>query len=469
VADARGRTRRTPLIVATLVALIAVSAVGTSVLLARGGGSSRPNIVVILTDDQRWDQLDTMPNVESLLVHRGMTFSNAFVTTSLCCPSRASILTGQYSHHTGVFDGSASGLPGGAPAFHDGSTVATWLDDAGYTTGLVGKYLNDLSGLPVGYVPPGWDRWYGIAQRKHQDLYYGYELNENGAIVRYGHDPRDYTTTVLQSKAVDFVDSAHAPFFLYLAPIAPHLPATPAPGDEQAFANEALPRPPSFDEADVSDKPELSAVPRLGTAGAADVAGIRRRMLASLLAVDRAVKAVVDAVAARGQLSNTYFLFSSDNGFLLGEHRLIGKIWPYEESIRVPLVVAGPGVERGVTQPDLALNIDLAPTIAALAGVRPGLPEDGRSLVPLLRGREPPWRSAFIEEFLGDAPAQPRFVGIRTERYLYVEYQDGSRELYDLRDDPYELSNLIGTPKANRLVPRLSAALTKLDDRPAGG
>ncbi len=464
--------RRTSIVVGVAVAValgVVGIAIGASMRAARSDRSSRPNIVVILTDDQRWDQLAGMPNVRSLLVGRGMTFTNAFVTTSLCCPSRASILTGQYAHHTGVLDGSATGRPGGAPAFDDTSTLATWLHDGGYTTALVGKYLNDLSGLPTGYVPPGWDRWFGIAQAAHQDRYYGYELNENGRIVQYGHDPGDYTTTVLQSKAVGFVDHAREPFFLYVAPVAPHLPATAAPGDAGAFADEPASQPPSFDEADVSDKPELRDTPPLGTHGAAEVTAVGRRMLASLLGVDRAVKAVVDAVASRGELSNTYFFFTSDNGFLLGEHRLVGKIWPYEESIRVPLVVAGPGIPRDAARPEIALNIDLAPTIAALAGVTPGLPEDGRNLVPLLHGRHPAWRSAFVEEFLGDAPSQPRFDAVRTERYLYVEYEDGSRELYDLRADPYELSNLIGTPAAPRLVPRLSRLLDTLDDRAADG
>ena len=198
-----------------------------------GGRGDRPNVVLIVTDDQRWDTLATMPAVQRLLVDGGITFRNAFATTPSCCPSRVSLLTGRYSRHTGVLDGSAGNAPGGAPAFDDRSSLATWLDDAGYRTGLVGKYLNDYAELPTGYVPPGWDEWYAVAQSRPQIRYYDYELNENGTIVHYGRAPADYSTTVLHNKALGFLRGADpsAPFFLYFAPIAPHPPATPAPED----------------------------------------------------------------------------------------------------------------------------------------------------------------------------------------------------------------------------------------------
>jgi N-acetylglucosamine-6-sulfatase len=431
-------------------------------------GATRPNLVLIVTDDERWDSLGTMPEVRSLLADHGVTFKNMFVTTSLCCPSRASILTGQYSHHTGVLDGSTGGAPGGAPAFHDRSTIATWLHDAGYTTGLVGKYLNDYAALPTGYIPPGWDTWDAIAQARHEDKYYGYELNENGTIVKYGNAPSDYTTTVLQNKATAFIDRARSPFFLYFAPVAPHLPAIPAPGDAGALADLPPFHPPSFLEADVSDKPQAAFLPPVSRSLAEPALSDRRHMLQSLLAVDRAVAAIVHEVETKEELSNTYFLFTSDNGFLWGEHRLIGKIWPYEESIRVPLVVRVPGSRTPRTDSDMVLNIDLASTLAELAGVAPGLPQDGRSLVPLLRGKDPPWRSSFVEEFLGDAPRQPRFVALRTTRYVYVEYRNGWRELYDLRTDRWELRNIAREPGTAALRSRLSSQLHASFARPPG-
>ena len=423
-----------------LAAAVAVVVLGSAVAVFAWQPWSTPrspNIVLIVTDDQRWDTLGAMPAVRRLLVDRGVTFENAFATTPSCCPSRVSLLTGQYSHHTGVFDGSAGNAPGGAPAFHDGSSIATWLHDAGYRTGLFGKYLNDYAELPRGYVPPGWDEWAAVAQPHPQIKYYDYELNENGTIVRYGDAPSDYSTTVLAEKAVRFV-RGNRPFFLYLAPIAPHPPAIPAPQDVDAPVA-PWPKPPSFDEADVSDKPEGGA----GRLDPSKAERLRAQMLRSLRAVDRAVEDVVDAVDDAGLADDTYFVFTSDNGYLWGEHRLMGKVWPYEESIRVPLVIRPPGSHPTRTVDAFALNVDVPTTIADLAGVDPGLPQDGRSLMPLLDGEVDRWRHAFVVEFLGYAPGIPAYSGVRTERYLYVEYRDRSRELYDLQADPFELENLL--------------------------
>jgi N-acetylglucosamine-6-sulfatase len=448
------------------VALAALLLASGAILLwspSGNHGGDRPNIVLIVTDDQRWDTLEAMPSVQRLLVDHGMTFTNAFATTPSCCPSRASLLTGQYSHHTGVLDGSVGNAPGGAPAFDDVSSLATWLDDAGYRTGLVGKYLNDYDELPAGYVPPGWDEWFAIAQPGPQIRYYDYELNENGNIVNYGDAPSEYSTSVLQEKAVGFVEGAD-PFFLYLAPIAPHPPSTPAPADADASVDLAWDPPPSFNEADVSDKPG-GGRPAFSAQEIAAARSKHLQMLRSLLAVDRAVQAVVDAVEAAGRMKDTYFVFTSDNGFLLGEHRLFGKVWPYEESIRVPLVIRTPDSDVPRSSDELVLNIDLAGTIADVAGVRPGLRQDGLSLVPLLAGRKTSWRSGFEVEFLGYAPGVPPYEGVRTRRHLYVEYRNGARELYDLRRDPDELRNLLDGPHASdvtELTARLEAMLERM-------
>jgi N-acetylglucosamine-6-sulfatase len=450
---------------AILVGVAALVLVGAILLWAPFGTRTpdRPNFVVIVTDDQRWDTLAMMPAVQRLLVDHGMTFTNAFTTTPSCCPSRASLLTGQYSRHTGVFDGSAGNAPGGAPAFDDSSSLATWLDDAGYRTGLVGKYLNDYDELPAGYIPPGWDRWFAIAQPGPQIRYYDYWLNENGTIVKYGDSASEYSTSVLREKAVRFI-GADDPFFLYFAPIAPHPPSTPAPEDANASLDPGWHPPPSFGEVDVSDKPG-GGRPSFSAQDGAKARTERLAMARSLLAVDRAVRAIVDAVKASGRMENTYFLFTSDNGFLLGEHRLFGKVWPYEESIRVPLVIRTPDTVAARSSSEPVLNIDLAGTIAELAGLRPGLHQDGRSLVPLLAGREISWRPVFVVEFLGYAPGVPPYEGIRTRRYLYVEYRNGDHELYDLRADPFELHNLLGTRHVRlpaTLVGRLHRSLRLL-------
>ena len=458
--DASSRRFSRAAILLTVAAVVLAS--GAVGLLVSSGDRARgrPNFVVIVTDDQRWDTLDVMPAVQRLLVAGGVTFRNAFATTPSCCPSRVSILTGQYSHHTGVFDGSSGNAPGGAPAFEDGSSLATWLDDAGYRTGLVGKYLNDYAALPEGYVPPGWDEWFAIAQPPPQIRYYDYELNENGTIVPYGDAPSDYSTSVLREKAVRFVE-AEGPFFLYFAPIAPHQPSIPAPEDVGTEIDAAWDPPPSFDEADVSDKPGG------GWAGRdpATVRAIRDDMLRSLLAVDRAIQAIVEAVSVAGSMDETYLLLTSDNGFLWGEHRLTGKVWPYEESIRVPLVIRPPGRRDARIVDEFALNIDIAPTIAELAGIEPGLPPDGVSLVPFLEGDPGPSRDRFVVEFHGFAPGVPPYVAVRTERHLYVEYRNGWRELYDLRVDPHQLRNLFGDrdrSPPDALVERLRASLRVL-------
>jgi arylsulfatase A-like enzyme len=428
------------------------------------GGSGKPNLILIVTDDQRWDSLSAMPNVQRLLGAHGVTFSNAFVTTSLCCPSRASILTGEYSRHTGVY----SDVPpnGGAPSFKDRSTLATWLQGGGYATGLVGKYLNSYTLLGPGYVPPGWNTWDAIASVPIVN-YYDYTLNENGKLVRYGRFPWDYSTLVLEGLATRFIQQARSPYFLYYAPIAPHLPATPAPSDLNRFRDLPPYRSPSLNEADVSDKPWASQHPPLTATQVRTASVFRDRILASLQAVDRSVAAIVQAVADRGQLGNTVIGLISDNGFLLGEHRLyLQKIWPYEESIRVPLVFRVPWLATGRTDAHMVLNIDLASTFAELAGLRPGLPQDGRSLVPLLRGEPVAWRTDFVEEFLGRDQSfnggPPPFEAIRTERYLYVRYGNGWREVYDLKADPHELSNLAGRPSAAAVQAALARQLAEL-------
>jgi arylsulfatase A-like enzyme len=408
--------------------------------------ADRPNIVFVLTDDLDYASVQKMPNLRSLLAERSASFEEAFASQSLCCPSRATILTGLYAHNHNV---RGNKLPeGGFEKFrdegHEENTIAVRLQEEGYRTALFGKYLNEYPGDDPTYVPSGWDEWYGTLD---EAKLYDYELNENGEVVSYGNEPGDYLTDVISEKATDFVstaasDTSGRPFFAYVAPTAPHLPATPAERHEGAFAEEEVPRSPSFDEKDVSDKPSWTRdADRFDDEEISEIDDYYRKRLGSMLAVDEMVASLTEELEATGELENTYIFFTSDNGWFSGEHRIKqGKDRPYEESARVPLFVRGPGIAPGTKVEELALNTDLAPTFAELAGLE-GFPADGRTLAPLLRGEGPPWRSSvLLEGFVGRGARV--YGAVRSEDYKYVEYGNGEEELYDLRADPYELESL---------------------------
>jgi N-acetylglucosamine-6-sulfatase len=411
------------------------------------------NIVLILTDDQRWDTLQYMPMTRQLLAAAGVTFSNAFAATPQCCPSRAGILTGLHSHNHGVLSNEIA-----APGFKDASTIATWLRGAGYRTALIGKYLNGYPGLkPWPYIPPGWSEWHVFKG----EGYYNYTLVENGSEVTYGNAAEEYSTLVLANKATDFIRTTAAgqPFLLVFAPYAPHRPAAGAREDRGLFSDLAPWRPPSFDEADVTDKPTW--VRELGPLTAAElihVQSLRRDQLRSLQAVDRAVKSIVETLAATGKLDNTVILFTSDNGFAWGEHRWDAKMCVYEECIRVPLIIRMPGVSPR-REEGLVTLIDLAPSFAAWAGVmHPKV--DGLSLARLLATPQA-WRNDVLIEMLGGERPM-LYSAIRTARYTYAEYVNGDRELYDLAVDPHQLMNVAADPRYASVVEELRARLAVL-------
>ncbi len=469
---------------------------------AAAAAASRPNIVVVLTDDldSNLGTLDALPGFKSLLTDEGLTFPNAFVSESLCCPSRSSIQRGQWVHSHQVLGNKPP--DGGFERFHalkeDESTVGTWLHAAGYRTGFMGKYLNGYPDTAQpSYVPAGWDEWDSPAAGNAYGEYH-YTLNENGTLTRYARRPQDYLTDVLAGKATRFIKQAvndQRPFFLFVSTYAPHQPATPAPRHADTFPGVHAPQPPSFNEADVSAKPAwIRMKPRLGPRAQVQLDALYRRRLQSMLAVVELIDGVVKTLRDNGQLENTYLFFTSDNGFHLGEHRLhAGKLTAYEEDIRVPLIVRGPGVPRGQARQEIVGNIDLAPTVAALAGA--AVPDfvDGRSLLPLLHDTVPAaqWRGAFLveqaevhfgpgsakqarqvlepldlqEEEMAIAPRRqqqgvPAYNALRTATHVYVAYATGERELYDLRADPYELHNLAATDTA--LVARLGSWLDAL-------
>jgi N-acetylglucosamine-6-sulfatase len=424
-----------------------------------GVQQQRPNIVIILTDDLDSKSISVMPKLESLLIGQGTTFNNAFATDPLCCPSRATFLRGQYSHNTRIQGNSSP--EGGHAKFRnlglDRSTVATWLDDAGYDTVYLGKYMNGY-GSGTHYVPPGWDRWFGWLGHYHSP---GgeYRLNENGRIRNYDLD-RIHDTDLLKEKAVNFIKGhrAEGPFFMYLAPNAPHTPAYVAKRHEGMFTGRSLPRPPSFHEEDISDKPEVVRRPKLSHNEIKDLGDRYRKRLAALQSVDGMVSDVVGALRDTNQLDETYVIFASDNGYLFGEHRRVEKSLAYEESIRIPFIVRGPGVAHQRLN-HLVINNDFAPTVAELAGVAPPSFVDGKSFVPLLRIEKPgleQWRTGFLVEHL-----TPTYQAIRTNHYTYVEWSGGAKELYYLSEDPYQLRSRHNTADP-ALVATLSARLEAL-------
>jgi arylsulfatase A-like enzyme len=397
--------------------------------------TAQPNIVFILTDDQRWDTLWAMPAVQRELVGKGVTFSEAFVVNPLCCPSRASILAGQYSRNTKVYKNNQMNL------FDDTSTMATILDSAGYHTGLIGKYfVGYYDDTLATYVPPGWDEWFALSGAQ----YYGYAVSDNGQFVQYGSAPADYVTDVLAAEAVDFIQAAPAdePLFLYFAPTAPHEPAQPASRHNNLFRTLPAFRPPSWNEADVSDKPAyVRAKP---AAGSAD--GLRRKMYETLQAVDEAVEDLIQALTDTGRLENTVIAYMSDHGFLWKEHRLGGKVAPYEESIRIPMVIRyDPWITSPRIDDNMVLNIDLAPTFTELAGQVP-TDMDGLSMVSLLAG---PGGAALRSDFLIEHvlfAGIPTYCAVRNDSWIYIYYSTGERELYDLVNDPYQLASLHADP-----------------------
>jgi N-acetylglucosamine-6-sulfatase len=406
--------------------------------LATAQTSDRPNIVLVLTDDQRVDSLKVMPNVQRL-AEGGMTLRRAIATNPLCCPSRATILTGRFSHSTGVYTN--AGEHGGWTSFQpsESDTIATALDEAGYRTALIGKYLNGYVGDGL-YVPPGWDRWSAIAAPAGR--YYNYEMFDSiDGLVSYGAGPRDYSTDVIRRLSASFVLStpADTPLFLLAAPYAPHAPFTAAPRHDGDFASAPVPLGPAVNEADVRDKPAYIRTRPLGSNNA--VRTRARDQWESLLAVDQLVGRLVDVLTATGRIDDTLFIFTSDNSISNQEHRWLGKEVPYEESIRVPMVISYPGsIPPGTVTNALVSNVDLAPTIADFAGVP--LAPDGVSMRPLLTDTASSVRDAVLLEHVATVAGVPTYCGVRTPGFLFARYATGEEELYDLGADPWQLQNV---------------------------
>jgi arylsulfatase A-like enzyme len=406
--------------------------------------SPRPNILVIITDDQRFDTIkEAMPRTQARIFDEGLAFANAYATTPLCSPSRSSIMTGMYASHHGVRNNDYVLLA---------TTFVERLQQAGYYTGLVGKYLNSENANPK----PGYDYWIGLPS---EGEYINPRLNINGV----WRDEQGYLTYLLRDYAIDFLKKAATrssqPFFLFFNPKTPHLPLQPAPSDVDLYPNLAPYRPPNYNETDVSDKPAwLRSKPRLGKLWQDSIDTIRRRQLQMLWSLDQSLDAILDELKNQDQLDQTAIVYISDHGYFWGEHRLTGKVRVYEPVSRVALALRYPAfMPAGKIEQRLVANIDIAPTIYELAGL-PIPPEvDGRSLLALFQPQ--PWRTELLIEAW---PPNQSYSAVHTDRYVYVETENDRAELYDLLNDPHQLQNSADDPNNAALVGDLKARLQKL-------
>ena len=429
----------------------------------------RPNIIVIVTDDQAFNTMWVMPKTRRLIARHGITFRNGFAVNPQCCPSRATLLTGQHSHRTKIYKNHPPF--GGFVNFRDRSTMATWLNRRGYNTALIGKYMNGYLQKHARYVPPGWDRWVGLIQREKHQRYYRFKTSVDGRLVRYGKGPSQYITDVLSTYATQFVRNTRSPFFLYFNPNAPHPPSTAAPRHENRFRALRPRHRKSFNERDVRDKPRwVRRLPRLGPAGIRTMNLTRERHLRSLLALDDAVANLFRALRRTQRLRNTFILFLSDNGYMFGEHRWDRKQAAYEESTRIPFMVRYDPITRRSRRFDrhLVANLDVAPTVADLANV-PAPNVEGRSLLPLLRNPRAPWRQDLLLEHVFEKSGPPTYCGVRTRRYVYIRYETDEEELYDLSRDPAQLRNRANDPLMAGVKAQLRLRLSQLCTPPPPG
>jgi N-acetylglucosamine-6-sulfatase len=525
------RRRTTAIVLAGVVAFLAIG-VGAEARPVDADRDGRPNILVVMTDDMSAADVALMPHVKKLLADKGTTFADAVDSFPLCCPARATFITGQYAHNHGV---KGNFYPYGWYGMKNrGNTLPSWLQDAGYRTALIGKWLNGYGALDAhGEVPKGFDIWRGLLDVSAYD-YYNFVMNRDGELRTWGDaefarklvefanievtpnptglagvllkltelfgpppytywgtaEEKDYSPDVTGKITENLVRGerkSKQPFFIWWTPAAPHredvsttLMGRPGPDPRPAprYADESkgytLPRPPSFNEADMSDKasPVQSKTPSMTDAQIAQLQLDYEGRAGSLLAVDDHVAKLVKTLRQTHQLKNTMIVFVSDNGWLQGEHRITGdKFLPYEESLKVPLIVRGPGVPKGQTIHGQVGNIDFAPTLLDAADAKPGRKMDGVSLLPTIEnpGKRP--KRAIEIEALAPLFEEPvpvnawdrPYTGVRTDRYTYVVWTEtGEKELYDRRTDPYELQNVAGDPAYAAVEAELAGKLARL-------
>jgi len=473
--------RRLGLAIAASLALAAGIAVGAQhhgSTAQAAAAPQRPNVLVLETDDQTLAEMAVLPNVRRLIGDQGVTFDNNFDSFSLCCPSRATFLTGQYSHNNNVRGNAPP--QGGYQALDKSNTLAVWLQRGGYYTVHLGKFLNGYGRQNPTEIPPGWSEWHGSVDPTTY-RYYNYTLNEGGTLHTFCATPQPscYQTDVYRDKANEIIKrrATQGPFFLWVAFLGDHSGTprepddppqlgtpVPAPRHHDALKGTPLPRPPSFNEADVSDKPQV--IRRRPLLNARRIAAIQenwQQRRETLMSVDEAISSIVETLRQTGELDNTLILFTSDNGFFHGEHRVAnGKVLWYEPSIHLPLLMrwtANKSLPRGVHRSQLTMNVDDAETILDAANVQAGRTEDGVSLLSFWHDRG---KEIGRDVLLDNSPGAGHFDGIRTQHYKYAEYANGDRELYDLRKDPDELQSEHANPAYDALKASLAARLHNL-------
>ncbi len=411
--------------------------------------AKRPSFVVVVSDDLDVRLFEHLPWLGDEFRRGGVSFPRAYVTTALCAPSRASILTGRYAHNHGVL--MTAPPHGGIESFVasglEADTMATHLKRAGYRTGFVGKYVNGYPrGVAENYKPAGWDYFVAPLEALRPERYFGYWLNDDGDRVEFGEDDGDYLDDVLAARALRFLRAAVAeddPFLLVVMPYAPHFPMLAPSRHASRWFDERVMQGPSFNETDVRDKPIwVQGNALLSLAEQERALRQQRLRFTSMLATEDLLRDALAVVDRAGRADDTFVVFTSDNGILMGEHRLaLRKANNYEEAIRVPLVVRGPGVPAATERPHFALNVDLAPTVLDLAGLPVPDTMDGRSLAPLLKpgGEATPWRQDVMLEYFSSS--EGRSIALRTDGWMYHELESGERELYDMRADRYQLDS----------------------------
>ncbi|HVW71543.1 MAG TPA: sulfatase [Candidatus Paceibacterota bacterium] len=453
-----------------------LAAVVTAVTHGSGNSSSRPslasatpspvsttasssqklNVILFLTDDETFESIAKMPYLSSRT--DWITFDHAYENVALCCPSRSSILTGEYDTHTGVQN---NGGHDNGENLNESATLPVWLHSAGYQTALIGKYLNDWPWGRGLYVPPGWDDWVTLLRTEGSDeyAYFNYDLDDNGSVEHFGSSTEDYETDVLTGKALDFLSTTTTPFFLEFTPHAPHAPFVPAPKYAHTYDSEPVVHHADFHEADVSDKPAyIRAIPQFPLSNSDDTD--RRHQWDMMLSLDDSMKAFDQELATRGLASTTVMIFMTDNGYAHGEHRWETKRCPYDVCAETPLLIRYPGQSARHIQ-NLVTNLDIPATIAEIASTTPNIPQDGASLLPLITGSSTPWRDGVLQHWIGSNNL-PDFWSIRTSQYRYTEYGTGEKELYDYSVDPYELTNKAGTSGYVTIQANLAAELADL-------
>ena len=480
-----GRAGAAAVAVLALACLAALLWAGEDSRASHGG---RPHVVFITTDDQTVRDMAALPRTQALIGGAGVTFANSYASYPLCCPSRATYLTGQFAHNHNVLGNTPP--DGGYGMLNDKQTLPVWLQAANYRPIHIGKMPNGYGSSNPTYVPPGWGpfpaaEFYGFVPDP-PSAYYGFKLNENGVVKQY--TAIDYQTDVYAGKAVEAIDTHLAtpafsskPLYLEVQFFAPHDPADPATRHIGAFASAALPTDKSYNEKSIKDKPGwLRRVRRLGGGLKSKILARYRERLESLLAVDDAVNAIVNKLSAEGILNETYIIFTSDNGYMQGQHRLHqGKFVAYDPSSKVPLMIRGPGITPGSVSTELVSNVDLVKTILDISGANPGITVDGRSLLPFAADpgrrtgrpilfetgraialadpasasaagknrRRSPKRVKNLDldrtaQLSGRVIKPPKYRALRTKRYLLIKYTDGGRELYDMREDPLQTNSV---------------------------